>query len=172
MINNTDGGAHPFHLHGHSIWIIGTNLEPDAEVRFKDNYVICDVVSVPAMGWAKIRFISDNPGVWLFHCHIGWHMKAGLIAKFIEAPTQLREKFKTGEISLPPDHLPACGKPDTSCSNPTISKLAIGRLNMKSPSAIAVDATGDVLYVADDGDNSVKSIQLKTGSVAMLGGVV
>ena len=29
-------------------------------------------------GWTKIRLIADNPGLWLFHCHIGAHSFMGM----------------------------------------------------------------------------------------------
>ena len=62
LIVNTDGGEHPFHLHGHSFWVVATSDLPDAEARYRHNYLRRDVVSVPALGWARIRFVSDNPG--------------------------------------------------------------------------------------------------------------
>lgn len=78
-INNTDGGEHPFHLHGHRFFVISTS-EYESAIRgtsFPSSASISrDVVSVPAMGYAQIRFVSDNPGVWMFHCHIDWHMRA------------------------------------------------------------------------------------------------
>jgi laccase len=45
--------------------------------------VLRDVISVPAEGWAKIRFVADNPGVWLLHCHMDWHVRAGFLFLFI-----------------------------------------------------------------------------------------
>jgi iron transport multicopper oxidase len=89
FINNTDGGEHPFHLHGHSFWIIATSDYPEAESLYAGDYIQRDVASVPGSGWAKIRFVADNPGAWLFHCHIEWHMAAGLALAFIIAPDQL-----------------------------------------------------------------------------------
>jgi iron transport multicopper oxidase len=32
------------------------------------------------------RFKPTNPGIWLFHCHIEWHIEAGLTVTFIEDP--------------------------------------------------------------------------------------
>ncbi|RKP11643.1 hypothetical protein BJ684DRAFT_12654, partial [Piptocephalis cylindrospora] len=32
------------------------------------------------------RFRADNPGVWVFHCHLEWHLQMGLVANFIEQP--------------------------------------------------------------------------------------
>jgi FtsP/CotA-like multicopper oxidase with cupredoxin domain len=54
FINNTDGGAHPFHFHGHSFWVISTSDYPTAETLYRDNYMFRDVVSVPASGKTKI----------------------------------------------------------------------------------------------------------------------
>jgi iron transport multicopper oxidase len=88
-LNNTDGGEHPFHLHGHNFWIIATSDYPDAESLYAGDYLQRDTVSIPALGWAKIRFVANNPGAWFFHCHIDWHMTAGLALAFIVSPQQL-----------------------------------------------------------------------------------
>jgi iron transport multicopper oxidase len=29
---------------------------------------------------------ADNPGAWFLHCHIDWHLEAGLAIAFAEAP--------------------------------------------------------------------------------------
>jgi FtsP/CotA-like multicopper oxidase with cupredoxin domain len=31
-----------------------------------------DTVDVPGGGSVNIRFVADNPGAWVFHCHIQW----------------------------------------------------------------------------------------------------
>ncbi|CAF1159421.1 unnamed protein product [Adineta steineri] len=89
FLNNTDTGEHPFHLHGHKFWIIATSDYPNAEFLYAGNYIQRDTVSVPALGWAKIRYVANKPGAWLFHCHIEWHMSAGLALVFITSPEQL-----------------------------------------------------------------------------------
>jgi iron transport multicopper oxidase len=89
FLNNTDGGEHPFHLHGHSFWIISTSEYPEAESLYAGDHIQRDTVSIPALGWAKIRFVANNPGAWFFHCHIEWHMSAGLALTFLVAPEQL-----------------------------------------------------------------------------------
>lgn len=48
---------------------------------------------------------SLNVGVWLFHCHIEWHVTSGLMATFIEAPLDLQKTIK-----IPQDHLDVCKK--------------------------------------------------------------
>ena len=77
-ILNTDSGEHPFHLHGQPFWLIATSDYPAAEYQYEGAWLMRDTVSIPATGWAKLRFIADNPGVWMLHCHIDWHMTAGL----------------------------------------------------------------------------------------------
>ncbi|CAF2030985.1 unnamed protein product [Rotaria magnacalcarata] len=89
FLDNHDDGEHPFHLHGHDFWIIATSDYPQAEQLYRTAYIQRDVVSVPASGWAKIRFLANNPGAWLLHCHIEWHMDAGLILAFIVGPDQI-----------------------------------------------------------------------------------
>jgi iron transport multicopper oxidase len=90
FLNNTDTGDHPFHLHGHTFWIIATSDYPEAETLYAGDYMQRDTVTVPASGWAKLRFLADNPGAWFFHCHIEWHMSAGLAMAFLVSPQQLQ----------------------------------------------------------------------------------
>ena len=103
-LNNTDEGEHPFHLHGHTFWIIATSDYSDAENLYRGDYIERDVVSVPASGWAKIRFVANNPGAWFFHCHIEWHMSAGLALVFITSPQQLLSNGYT----IPKDQIDLC----------------------------------------------------------------
>ena len=98
FLNNTDGGGHPVHLHGHSFWIMKTSQYDSGHA------VRRDIVTVPPQGWAIIRFVSNNPGVWLMHCHIDWHLRAGFAATIIEAPSKLK-----GTIgSVPYEHKSKC----------------------------------------------------------------
>ena len=61
-----------------------------------------DTVAVNPGSYVVIRFVADNPGVWLFHCHIEWHVIMGLSATIIEAPEQL-----VG-LSIPSDSMANC----------------------------------------------------------------
>ena len=108
MIENTDGGEHPFHFHGYTFWVIATSSMPNAANTYGPNYLRRDVVSVPAQGWARIRFVSNNPGVWMLHCHIDWHVFVGLAATVIVAPEQLLngQVFTT---DVPATMYSACG---------------------------------------------------------------
>ncbi len=88
-INNHDSRAHPFHLHGHNFQILqragdeptwpGLYETPAIPAR-RDTLVV-----YPDTG-ATIRFVADNPGIQLFHCHTEWHVESGMTATFLEAP--------------------------------------------------------------------------------------
>ena len=37
-----------------------------------------DTVMVPDGGFTVLRFLADNPGYWLVHCHMSWHNHLGM----------------------------------------------------------------------------------------------
>ena len=43
-----------------------------------DNPPLKDTVIVPDAGFTVIRFVANNPGFWLFHCHLSWHDRIGM----------------------------------------------------------------------------------------------
>ncbi|RXG42243.1 hypothetical protein VDGE_07226 [Verticillium dahliae] len=110
VLNNGDDGKHPFHLHGHNFQVVHRS-GPDAGVYIDDESHVPpkvpmrrDTVYAEPNGNFVIRFRADNPGVWLFHCHIEWHMDQGLVATIVEAPLALQAQ------EIPADHLDACRK--------------------------------------------------------------
>jgi iron transport multicopper oxidase len=54
-------------------------------------------------GYIVLRFQANNPGVWLFHCHIEWHVDQGLIATMVEAPLDIQKS-----LIIPQNHIDAC----------------------------------------------------------------
>ena len=89
VVNNHDPGKHPFHLHGHNFQTIVRGEDDSGDyvpgnATFPDVPMRRDVVMVRPNGHIVMRFRSDNPGVWLFHCHIEWHVDQGLIATIVE----------------------------------------------------------------------------------------
>ncbi|OTB03453.1 putative ferroxidase [Hypoxylon sp. CI-4A] len=117
VVNNQDTGRHPFHLHGHhfqAAYRSGENagLFEDSNVTESDFSAFPmrrDTFVLYPSGFIVLRFRADNPGVWLFHCHIEWHVSSGLIATFVEAPLDLQKT-----ISIPQDHLDACAAQNIS----------------------------------------------------------
>lgn len=134
FINNTDGGEHPIHVHGHSFWVISSSARPDAEAAFASNIARRDVVSVEAGGWVKIAFVADNPGVWALHCHIDWHVAAGLMIEMFEALPSL------GGLQVPPQHEASCG--------------IVPSMHMQAPPAGGVAAAGGAAAAAPDTSNA------------------
>ncbi|KAK3387770.1 multicopper oxidase-domain-containing protein [Podospora didyma] len=91
--------AHPMHLHGHDFALLaqGNDTHQLANVTLKfDNPPRRDVVLLPAGGYAVVAFKADNPGSWLFHCHIPWHASSGLALQVLERQADL-QKMMTEE---------------------------------------------------------------------------
>lgn len=107
ILNNNDTGKHPFHLHGHAFQAAARSTENAGEYVGKETFPAVpmrrDTFMVRPMGNIVLRFRADNPGIWLFHCHIEWHVASGLIATIIEAPSLLQSS-----LSIPPEHFDAC----------------------------------------------------------------
>ncbi|XP_020577807.1 laccase-24-like [Phalaenopsis equestris] len=68
------------------------------------NPQVRNTVAVPAGGWAVIRFVANNPGIWLMHCHLDIHMSWGLAMAFEvdDGPTP------STSLPPPPANLPRC----------------------------------------------------------------
>eukprot|EP00850_Spirogloea_muscicola_P004259 SM000018S03624 [mRNA] locus=s18:317222:321070:- [translate_table: standard] len=79
---------HPWHLHGHSFWVVGYGDGTFNSASDPAKYNLVDPPyrhSSPVLpyGWTTFRFIADNPGAWNFHCHIIWHQVLGMEAVFV-----------------------------------------------------------------------------------------
>ena len=71
VMTNRTMMPHPMHLHGHrfqTVEIDGTRF-PGA---------LRDTVLVPPGRRVVIAFDADNPGMWAFHCHLLYHLQAGM----------------------------------------------------------------------------------------------
>jgi FtsP/CotA-like multicopper oxidase with cupredoxin domain len=64
---------HPFHMHGHSFYSLGT---PD-ELNLK-NPPLKDTLNIWPNTEQVIQWKAGNPGHWIFHCHAEWHMAGGM----------------------------------------------------------------------------------------------
>lgn len=76
--------AHPMHLHGHDFVVLAQESRPYHPDDLKngtftyDNPPRRDVALLPRNGYLAIGFKTDNPGLWIIHCHIAWHASSGL----------------------------------------------------------------------------------------------
>ncbi|KIW28756.1 uncharacterized protein PV07_04630 [Cladophialophora immunda] len=103
VIQNQFFASHPMHVHGHDVSILGTGTgtftsDLVSSLNF-DNPMRRDTVMLqgspgpgfPA-GYTVIGFETDNPGAWLMHCHISWHVDGGLALQFLERPDDIPAK--------------------------------------------------------------------------------
>ncbi|KAJ1903025.1 ferroxidase fet3 [Coemansia sp. S100] len=112
VVNNFDAGNHPFHLHGHHFQLIERGpapYDPTFNPRPKSAPARRDTVTIPSMEYVILRFRADNPGTWLFHCHIEWHIEGGLNMVIIEAPDVMQKRIRVPQQIL--DQCAAAGIP-------------------------------------------------------------
>ncbi|KAK0707618.1 ascomycete fungal laccase from thielavia arenaria [Lasiosphaeris hirsuta] len=115
LIQNLSPIPHPLHLHGHDFVILGRssspanplspsagpvtfNLENDGESLNFDNPPRRDATMLPSFGWLLVAFKNDNPGAWLFHCHVAWHVSQGLSVLFLEKKDKIPKVMDLGEL--------------------------------------------------------------------------
>jgi FtsP/CotA-like multicopper oxidase with cupredoxin domain len=72
MINETEF-EHPMHLHGHAFRVVGVNGRPTRLREWRDTVMLGPRATV------DIEFVADNPGEWMFHCHILEHAFGGMM---------------------------------------------------------------------------------------------
>ncbi|KAG8324538.1 iron assimilation by reduction and transport [Homalodisca vitripennis] len=114
-IGLTYNANHPFHLHGYAFRVVGMDRlgeSLDVElvnklnregrlVRNLENPPFKDTVTVPDGGYTILRFHASNPGYWLFHCHIDFHLEVGMAVVF--------KVGKDEEFPPVPNGFPKCG---------------------------------------------------------------
>lgn len=87
---NETGMSHPMHLHGHVFQV--TEIDGQKITGAKR-----DTILVPPKSTIKIVFDATNPGVWAYHCHILYHLAAGMftVLKYEGAGTEFWQPDKT-----------------------------------------------------------------------------
>lgn len=75
MRNNTQY-PHPIHLHGHAFKVLDSNKRSIIP-HFADTAVLQGHEQM------RIAFVADNPGAWMFHCHVIEHMAMGLAGMLV-----------------------------------------------------------------------------------------
>ncbi|KAK0615729.1 L559a mutant of Melanocarpus Albomyces laccase [Bombardia bombarda] len=115
LIQNMAPIPHPMHLHGHDFVILGRSEAPvqplsqsakpilfdmatdGASLRY-DNPPRRDATVLPSFGWLVVAFRNDNPGAWLFHCHIAWHASQGLSVQFLEKADRISKVMELAAL--------------------------------------------------------------------------
>ena len=71
MSTMSDFDFHAPHWHGETVEIAGMRT---------------DTAELGPMGMVVADMVPDNPGVWLYHCHLNIHLEAGMVARFQTLP--------------------------------------------------------------------------------------
>lgn len=75
-IVNTTEMDHPFHLHGFRFQVVSVDGAAPSVIAWRDS------INIPAEKTVKFRVrLEDNPGTWMFHCHILEHAERGMMGE-------------------------------------------------------------------------------------------
>ncbi|RSL51123.1 hypothetical protein CEP51_015247 [Fusarium floridanum] len=111
IVQNLFYAAHPMHVHGHDMAILGQgsdNWDPayistlnfDNPPRRDTALVVGNINRHDQGGYLVLGLKTDNPGVWMFHCHIIWHSESGMGLQFIERPDEIPAQAFTSKESF------------------------------------------------------------------------
>eukprot|EP01065_Artemidia_motanka_P035079 TRINITY_DN43000_c0_g1_i1.p1 TRINITY_DN43000_c0_g1~~TRINITY_DN43000_c0_g1_i1.p1 ORF type:complete len:749 (+),score=225.39 TRINITY_DN43000_c0_g1_i1:50-2296(+) len=130
VIFNYEGQHHPYHLHGFHAYITGYNYS-ETPLQQEPNFhngrlqyspelygipgldsparaIVADTFTIPYFGFVVLRIRSDNPGIWLVHCHMDYHLTDGMA--FALSVEDDEGRYPVGD---PPAGLHMCGEGST-----------------------------------------------------------
>jgi FtsP/CotA-like multicopper oxidase with cupredoxin domain len=94
-IVNQTGEYHPMHLHGHVLSVVSRDGAP-----IQGSPLLLDTVLVgPHQTW-DVAFVADNPGIWMFHCHVLLHASMGMstTVNYAGVSTPFRMGTESGNV--------------------------------------------------------------------------
>lgn len=71
-LHNASPHEHPIHLHGYTFTVLSSDKRDITPYH-------TDTILLAKNERARIAFVADNPGRWMYHCHVIEHMKTGLM---------------------------------------------------------------------------------------------
>lgn len=102
---------HPIHLHGHDFQVLAEGFgEWDGRIVNPENPTRRDTqalwggsnITEGIQNYAVFQFEQNNPGVWPFHCHLVWHLSAGMNFLILERPDEVMQ------MEIPPGIVDGC----------------------------------------------------------------
>lgn len=106
VLENVPNVPHPIHLHGHDFLVLGASAtgaglftDADKASLRSANPTRRDVTMLPGGGWLVLAFRADNPGNWLMHCHIAWHVSGGMAVDFLERVPEQKAQVSAGDAT-------------------------------------------------------------------------
>ncbi|MDO7906763.1 multicopper oxidase family protein [Paenibacillus sp. JX-17] len=74
MVNQSQNDDHPMHLHGHTFQVLERNGVPSSGAP-----IMKDTVDLQPGEEVTVAFLADNPGYWMYHCHVLSHASKGMM---------------------------------------------------------------------------------------------
>ena len=71
-LENLTPHAHPIHIHGHTFTFVSSNKR-----KFPPHK--CDTIVLLPRERLEVALVADNPGSWMFHCHLLEHQETGMM---------------------------------------------------------------------------------------------
>lgn len=75
LMSSTNFEMHTPHWHGNTVVA---------------HHMRTDMANLGSMGMVVAEMVPDNPGTWLFHCHVAPHLEAGMQAHYRVLPAETR----------------------------------------------------------------------------------
>lgn len=88
ILTNNSMMRHPMHLHGHDFRVVNSQL---------DYSPLKNVIDIMPMETDTIEFAANQSGNWFFHCHILFHMMAGMGRVFTYANSPVNPELPNAE---------------------------------------------------------------------------
>lgn len=114
------------HLHGYNFYVLSSgpgDWDGKTIVR-SSNPVRRDTEVVRPHGHLVLQFDANNPGIWAFHCHIGWHASGGFVASFLTQPDEVRRRW--GGDGMPGKMEQVCREWDEWSQNTVVDQIDSG----------------------------------------------
>lgn len=97
IFDNRTDMAHPMHIHGHVFEITEINGK---KIQGRKG----DTIDVMPHSVVKVVFDSDNPGIWMLHCHVLYHQQGGMMTtlNYVGYPNKFSENQREmGDMLAP-----------------------------------------------------------------------
>ena len=109
-------------------------------------------------GYTVIGFQTDNPGAWLMHCHIAWHVDGGLALQWLERPDEIpayaaKDSFKqecsdyTSYEAADTAHVKYSGQSGLKKREETYFDKMVGEINRQFNNVVRRDTHGAHHYM-------------------------
>ena len=72
-LQNRSPFTHPIHIHGHTFKLLRSDRLSRPEHHTDTLLLLPDET-------AEVAFVADNPGNWMFHCHVIEHQENGMMS--------------------------------------------------------------------------------------------